>query len=113
MERSALQTIGGIAALKEALIDDCTLAQKVKAEGFPIWLGLTRDNWSLRPYDSLETIWQMVSRTAYTQLNYNPLLLLGTLLGMALVYLTAPIALILAIIWGNAPWPYWELSPGC
>lgn len=103
MERSALQTIGGIAALKEALIDDCTLAQKVKAEGFPIWLGLTRDNWSLRPYDRLETIWQMVSRTAYTQLNYNPLLLLGTLLGMALVYLTAPIALMLAIIWGNVP----------
>ncbi|AIE72737.1 Glycosyl transferase, family 2 [Synechocystis sp. PCC 6714] len=101
IQRSALQTIGGISALKEALIDDCTLAQKVKAAELPIWLGLTRENWSLRPYDRLETIWQMVSRTAYTQLSYNPLLLIGTLLGMALVYLTAPVALILAIIGGN------------
>ncbi|MBE9203142.1 glycosyltransferase [Synechocystis salina LEGE 06099] len=101
MQRSAVQTIGGIEALKEALIDDCTLAQKVKAQKLPIWLGLTRENWSLRPYDRLETIWQMVSRTAYTQLDYNPLLLIGTLLGMALVYLTAPVALVLAIIWGH------------
>ncbi|MBE9241434.1 glycosyltransferase [Synechocystis salina] len=103
IQRSSLQIIGGIEALKEALIDDCTLAQKVKTQKSPIWLGLTRENWSLRPYDRLETIWQMVSRTAYTQLDYNPLLLLGTLLGMALVYLTAPIALMLAIIWGDLP----------
>ncbi|MFM1843676.1 MAG: hypothetical protein RLZZ490_2419 [Cyanobacteriota bacterium] len=101
IQRQALTVIGGIAALKEALIDDCTLAQKVKALGLPIWLGLSRDNWSLRPYDRLETIWNMVARTAYTQLNYNPLLLLGTLVGMGLVYLTAPLAVLLGIIFAN------------
>lgn len=101
IRRQALTAIGGIAALKEALIDDCTLAQKVKALNLPIWLGLSRNNWSLRPYDRLETIWNMVARTAYTQLNYNPLLLLGTLVGMSLVYLTAPLAVLLGVIWGN------------
>jgi len=103
IERQALEVIGGIASLKEALIDDCTLAQKVKAKKFPIWLGLTRENWSLRPYDRLETIWQMVSRTAYSQLRYNPLILLVTLLGMVFVYLTAPVAILLGLVWVN--WP--------
>jgi hopene-associated glycosyltransferase HpnB len=97
----ALTAIGGIAALKEALIDDCTLAQKVKALDLPIWLGLSRNHWSLRPYNHLETIWNMVARTAYTQLNYNPLLLLGTVVGMSLVYLTAPLAVFGGIIIGN------------
>lgn len=101
IRRQALTAIGGIAALKEALIDDCTLAQKVKALNLPIWLGLSRNNWSLRPYDRLETIWNMVARTAYTQLNYNPLLLLGTLVGMSLVYLMAPLVVFLGVIWGN------------
>lgn len=101
IRQQALTAIGGIAALKEALIDDCTLAQKVKALNLPIWLGLSRNNWSLRPYDRLETIWNMVARTAYTQLHYNPLLLLGTLLGMGLVYLTAPLALMIGIGLGN------------
>jgi hopene-associated glycosyltransferase HpnB len=101
IRRRALTAIGGIGALKEALIDDCTLAQKVKALNLPIWLGLSRNNWSLRPYDRLETIWNMVARTAYTQLNYNPLLLLGTLVGMSLVYLMAPLAVLLGVIWGN------------
>lgn len=101
LRRQALTAIGGIAALKEALIDDCTLAQKVKALNVPIWLGLSRDNWSLRPYDRLETIWDMVARTAYTQLNYNPLLLVGTLVGMGLVYFMAPLAVLLGLVLGN------------
>ncbi|MEB3229233.1 MAG: glycosyltransferase [Synechocystis sp.] len=101
IRRQALTAIGGIAALKEALIDDCTLAQKVKALNVPIWLGLSRDNWSLRPYDRLETIWDMVARTAYTQLNYNPLLLVGTLVGMGVVYFIAPLAVLLGLVLGN------------
>ncbi|MGL5034680.1 MAG: glycosyltransferase, partial [Microcystaceae cyanobacterium] len=52
-------------------------------------------------YDSLDTIWNMIARTAYTQLNYNPLLLVGTLLGMTVVYLIAPISLVIALILGN------------
>ncbi len=108
VRQSALDEIGGIAALKDALIDDCTLAAKIKHRNSPtnhhkIWLGLTTEIRSLRPYDNLASIWNMVARTAYTQLNYSPLLLLGTIVGMALVYLVAPIGIIYGLFsqqWG-------------
>ena len=61
-------------------------------------MGLSEKTLSLRPYDSLNSIWNMVARTAYTQLNYSPLLLLGTLLGLTLVYLVAPINLMIGLI---------------
>jgi hopene-associated glycosyltransferase HpnB len=106
IQRSVLEQIGGIAALREALIDDCTLAQKVKTVRrpfVPIWLGLSEETVSLRAYESLESIWTMVARTAYTQLNYSPLLLLGTIVGMSLVYLVAPLGVLYGSItqqWG-------------
>lgn len=100
IRRDRLEEIGSIPSLREALIDDCTLAQKIKGLSNPdnptaIWLGLTEKTTSLRPYDSLDTIWNMIARTAYTQLNYSPFLLLGTVLGMSLVYLAAPVILLL------------------
>ncbi|MBH8574126.1 glycosyltransferase [Nostocaceae cyanobacterium CENA369] len=66
-----------------------------------IWLGLSTLTRSLRPYPSLETIWSMIARTAYTQLNYSPLLLLGTLVGMTLIYLVPPVSVILGVVLGN------------
>lgn len=88
IRREALTRIGGVAAIRQALIDDCALADAIKSTGSRrIWLGLTPTTISLRPYDSLDTIWNMVSRTAYTQLNYSPLLLVGAVLGMFIVYL--------------------------
>jgi hopene-associated glycosyltransferase HpnB len=108
IRREALENIGGVASLKESLIDDCTLAQKVKAfsnsnQSTAIWLGLTQSTLSLRAYDSLDTICNMIARTAYTQLYYNPGLLLGTLFGMTLVYLMAPIAFIVGLVTSNGP----------
>ena len=102
LRRDRLEEIGSIPSLREALIDDCTLAQKIKGLSTPenpttIWLGLTEKTKSLRPYDSLDTIWTMIARTAYTQLNYSPFLLLGTVLGMSLVYLAAPVILLLGL----------------
>ena len=82
---TALEKMGGIGAIRGALIDDCTLGQALKRNG-KIWLGLTTDTLSLRPYESLASIWAMVSRSAYAQLNYSPLLLVGTVFGMAIVY---------------------------
>ena len=98
-----LKSIGGLEILKEALIDDCTLAQVVKknSSNSKIWLGLSQTTSSLRPYDSLESIWSMVSRTAFTQLNYSGFLLLGTLLGMVIVYLVPIISLLLGIFTSN------------
>ena len=77
---------GGIAAIRGALIDDCALAKLLKARG-PIWLGLTERVRSIRAYPAVADIRGMVARTAYAQLRYSPLLLAGTVLGMALIYL--------------------------
>jgi hopene-associated glycosyltransferase HpnB len=95
IRREALSRIGGVDAIRHALIDDCALANAIKSSGSRrIWLGLSSDTKSLRPYDSLDTIWNMVARTAYTQLNYSPLLLIGTLFGMVIVYLLPAIGFI-------------------
>jgi hopene-associated glycosyltransferase HpnB len=90
VRRSALERIGGIAAIKSALIDDCALAAAIKRNG-PIWLGLTNDAESLRIYGGFEDVWRMVARSAYTQLRYSPLLLAGTVLGLAITFLAPPL----------------------
>jgi hopene-associated glycosyltransferase HpnB len=82
----ALEAAGGIAAIKDAIIDDCALATRLKAQG-PIWLGLTQRAESLRPYETIEEIGRMVSRSAYAQLRYSPWLLAGTVVGMVVTYL--------------------------
>jgi len=90
VRREALEAAGGIASIRGEIIDDCALGARLKTQG-PIWLGLTRTSVSLRPYGSLGDIGRMVSRSAYAQLGYSPWLLAGTLAGMALVYLAAPV----------------------
>ena len=108
VERAALQRAGGIQSIRGALIDDCALAKVMKREG-PIWLGWTERVHSLRPYPHFNDIRQMVSRSAYAQLRYSPLLLAGTIGGLALTYLAAPVLaifvgyptnLIAAFAWG-------------
>jgi hopene-associated glycosyltransferase HpnB len=86
----ALGRAGGIEAIRGALIDDCALAKALKTQG-PIWLGLTERVVSIRPYPALDDIRRMVVRSAYAQLRYSPLLLVGTVAGMALTYLAPPL----------------------
>lgn len=87
IRRSALFRIGGISALRGALIDDCTLATHVKRSGGRIYLGHSCLARSIRPYPHPRDIWQMIARTAYVQLRYSPLMLVGTVLGMILVWI--------------------------
>lgn len=96
-----LKKIDGFTSLRNTLIDDCNLAQAVKSSGEKIWLGLSKTTRSLRPYDSLDTIWNMVARTAYTQLNYSPGLLIGTVIAMTVVYLFPPLGFLWGIFKGN------------
>jgi hopene-associated glycosyltransferase HpnB len=91
--RTALENADGIKAIRHNIIDDCALGRAMKRQG-PIWLGLTDRALSLRPYEHLADIRHMVSRSAYAQLNYSPLLLVGTLLGLGLVYI-APVMIAL------------------
>jgi hypothetical protein len=93
VQRDALQAAGGLNSIRGALIDDCALARLLKAHG-PIALALTENAHSVRAYPALGDIRRMVARSAYAQLGYSPLLLAGTLLGLALTYL-APVALTL------------------
>jgi len=81
-----LQKIGGFTALKGALIDDCTLARKVKETGGRNWIGLSHSVRSHRPYPELSNFWEMVARTAYTQLGYSVLMLALTTFLMLLVF---------------------------
>ena len=113
LKTDALRLAGGIESIRNALIDDCSLARRLKAVG-PIWLGLTERVHSIRPYETFADVWQMISRSAYAQLNYSPLLLAGTLLGMFVTYLAAPLLAIFAHGWpqwaGIAVWVAMALS---
>jgi hopene-associated glycosyltransferase HpnB len=91
LRRSALVRIGGMAALRGALIDDVALAGLVKPGG-PIWLGHSNLARSLRPYPDAGDIWRMVARTAFVQLRRSWLLLVATIFGMALIWLLPPAA---------------------
>jgi hopene-associated glycosyltransferase HpnB len=93
LRREALKRIGGLAAIRGEVIDDCALARAVKRSGGQIWMGVTRASASLRSYGNFPEIRDMIARTAFTQLRYSPFLLLGTLLGMLLTYV-APVALV-------------------
>lgn len=110
---AALAEAGGIASIRNALIDDCSLAAKLKAIG-PIWLGLTGRVRSIRPYDTLSDVRQMITRSAYAQLRFSPWLLAGAAAGMALTFLAPPLLAIFASGWprylGLAVWLAMALS---
>lgn len=103
----ALENAGGIAAIRHNIIDDCALGRAMKRQG-PIWLGLTDRAVSLRPYEHLSDIRHMVTRSAYAQLNYSPLILTVTLFGLAMVYIAPVMTALFA--WGIsqlAGWAAW------
>jgi hopene-associated glycosyltransferase HpnB len=94
--RQALEQMGGLETIRSALIDDVALAKAIKhrPEGGRIWLGLSRTTRSLRSYATLAGVWTMVARTADTQLRHALVLLAGTIIGMMLVFLLPPLALL-------------------
>lgn len=100
---SALVRIGGIDAIADELIDDCALAQRIKSSGGSIRLALATETRSIRAYGTLGETWRMVARTAFHQLNYSVIALLGTIIGMVFLYLAPPVMLVWAVIAGE--WP--------
>ncbi|MCK6554902.1 glycosyltransferase [Candidatus Binatia bacterium] len=89
-----LDRIGGLGAVRDAVIDDVSLARACKAVGARLWLGYDAGVNSIRGYDTLAGVWGMVARTAYTQLGRNPLALVGCVAGLALVFFVPPAALL-------------------
>ncbi|MET9132221.1 glycosyltransferase [Streptomyces antibioticus] len=88
-------------AIRHAVIDDVALARAVKGGGGHIWLGLADRVDSVRPYPRLRDLWRMVARSAYAQLRHSPLLLAGTVAGLALVYLVPPFAVVAGLVSGD------------
>jgi hopene-associated glycosyltransferase HpnB len=91
VRREALEHAGGLAGIAGARIDDVALGTLLKRAGGRTWLGVTRSVRSLRPYPRLADLWDMIARSAYTQLRYNPWLLVGTVLGLVLTYAVPPV----------------------
>jgi hopene-associated glycosyltransferase HpnB len=86
LQTRLLREIGGFEVLRGELIDDCALAGRIKSSGYTTWIGLSHSVRSLRPYSGIRTIWNMVARTAFTQLRYSPLLLLLCTLVLVLAF---------------------------
>ncbi len=93
IERRVLEAIGGFQGLRGALIDDCTLAARVKAQGFRTWIGLSHAVRSIRSYERLGDIWDMVARSAFTQLGHSTLALLALSLLFVLLFWVPLVAL--------------------
>jgi hopene-associated glycosyltransferase HpnB len=110
VRRTALEEAGGIESIRAELIDDCSLAARIKHRGegrHPIRLDVAARSVSLRPYDNWREIWNMIARTAFTQLHYSGWLLAGTLAGMAIIYLIPPVAALALGPHGLPAWLAW------
>jgi hopene-associated glycosyltransferase HpnB len=86
LRRAALERIGGLASIRNEVIDDCALARVVKKTSGKIWMGVTRASISLREYKTFAEIHNLIARTAFTQLRYSSLLLAATLFGLFVTY---------------------------
>jgi hopene-associated glycosyltransferase HpnB len=87
---AALEKAGGIAAIRQEVIDDCSLAARVKNNGGRLWLGASATTRSIRHYDGFSGIGRMISRSAFNQLRHSNILLLLSMAGMAATYLLPP-----------------------
>jgi hopene-associated glycosyltransferase HpnB len=101
IRRGTLEAAGGLAPIRGALIDDVAMGRLIKGQRGRCWLGVTRQVVSVRPYPRLASLWQMVARSAYTQLRYSPLVLTGTLTGLLFLYVLPPAGAITGLIAGG------------
>ncbi|MFE7758003.1 glycosyltransferase [Streptomyces sp. NPDC057418] len=102
LRTGAAERAGVPESIRQAVIDDVSLARAVRRSGGRIWLGLAERVDSVRPYPRLADLWRMVSRSAYAQLRHSPLLLVGTVLGLGLVYVAPPATLAAGLLTGDA-----------
>jgi hopene-associated glycosyltransferase HpnB len=101
MRRSALEAAGGLERIRDARIDDVALGRLLKRAPAPArcWLGLTTSAVSVRPYPRLSGLWDMIARSAYTQLRYSPAMLAATIVGLLWLYALPPAAAVGGLAW--------------
>ena len=115
--REVLAAAGGLDRIAGARIDDVALARLLKRgpARARCWLGFTTSVRSHRPYPGLGGLWDMVARSAYTQLRYSPALLAGTVAGLCWLYLLPPAATLgglAGVVVGGGRAAWWYLSAG-
>ncbi len=86
LERAALAAAGGLDAIRGAWIDDLALAGALKRKGARVYLGATAQVRSFRRYGTLASVWQMVARSAFSQLRFSWLLVAATIVGLAVLF---------------------------
>jgi len=92
VETAALERIGGFAAVRGELIDDCALARKIKNAGGRTWIGMTHSAISRRRLGTLRASWRMVERSAFAQLHFSALLLVCCVALLVIAFWAAPVA---------------------
>jgi hopene-associated glycosyltransferase HpnB len=104
---ATLERVGGIDSIRHEIIDDCSLACRVKPVG-KVWLGPSAQTRSIREYRSWRAIWDMIVRSAFAQLGYSGGMLILTIVMLALTYLAPPLLLLspepAAALCGTAAW---------
>jgi hopene-associated glycosyltransferase HpnB len=94
VRREVIERIGGMEAIREAVIDDVSFGRACKDAGARLWLGYHPGVESIRKYEDLGSIWSMVARSAYTQLGYSPVALLGCIAALVALFLGPVLALL-------------------
>ncbi|MCX7804264.1 MAG: glycosyltransferase [Planctomycetota bacterium] len=107
LARSALEAIGSFRRIRDAIIDDISLAKAVKGVGMPIRLRMSRsDVRSIREYGTVGSVWKMVRRSAFAELRYSWLRLVAAELAMLVVFLVPPaltlLGIALPIVWSGS-----------
>jgi hopene-associated glycosyltransferase HpnB len=95
VRRSALDRAGGPAAIRDAVIDDVSLARALRESGGRLWLGLDAGIESVRPYEGLGPIWRMVSRSAFVQIHRRWDLLAATVAALTVLVVAPPVLALL------------------
>jgi hopene-associated glycosyltransferase HpnB len=104
IRHTMLEAIGGIDRIRGEWIDDCALAREVRRHGGRVWLGLSAETRSIRPYGTFAETGRMISRSAFTQLRHSVSLLVATAIGLLLTFAAAPVLALLGSWWGAAAW---------
>jgi hopene-associated glycosyltransferase HpnB len=123
VRRRALAAAGGLGRIRGARIDDVALGRLLKGPpaSARCWLGLTTSVVSRRPYPRLSGLWDMIARSAYTQLRHSPVALAGTLAGLLWLYALPPAAALGGLAWlaltgvgevGGGPTAGWLAAAG-
>ena len=101
IRRGLLERLGGLAAIRGEVIDDVNLARRARAAGGRLWLGHDDDFFSLRGYEGLSGLVDMVARTAFTELRYRYSMVAVTWLSIGAIFVAPPVLAATAFALGN------------